>query len=126
MHHPNTPMQKEGGKVGVQIWEAKGYESQKAVRYFQERRIPVQRIDLLRVGISRRELESVRAQVGLDGLVDREGRAFASSAVRFSDREELLFQALLDDPRLLRTPIVRNGKLATVGYKPDAWDAWLR
>ena len=110
--------------MSIQIWEAKGFDSQKAVRYFQERRIPVQRIDLLRFGISRRELESVRAQVGLDALIDREGRAFAASAVRFSDREDLIFQALLDDPRLLRAPIVRNGKLATVGYQPEAWSAW--
>jgi arsenate reductase-like glutaredoxin family protein len=110
--------------MGVQIWEAKGFDSQKAVRYFQERKISVQRIDLLRYGISRRELESVRAQVGLEALIDRESRAFAASAVRFSDREESLFQALLDDPRLLRAPIVRNGKLATVGYKPGVWAGW--
>ena len=110
--------------MAIQLWEGKGFDSQKALRYFQERRIPVQRIDLLRYGISRRELESVRAQVGFDALIDRESRAFAASAVRFSNREELLFQALLDDPRLLRAPIVRNGKLATVGYAPDVWGGW--
>jgi len=110
--------------MGIQIWESKGFDSQKAVRYFQERKIPAQRIDLLRYGISRRELESVRAQVGLEALIDREDRAFAASAVRFSDREDLLFQALLDDARLLRAPIVRNGKLATVGYKPEVWGGW--
>ena len=110
--------------MGIQIWAAKGYDSQKALRYFQERRIPVQRIDLLRYGIGRRELESVRARVGLDALIDRAGPAFAASPIRFSDREDLIFQALLDEPRLLRAPIVRNGKLATVGYRPDAWDAW--
>jgi len=110
--------------MGIQIWEGKGFDSQKAVRYFQERRAPVQRIDLLRHGISRRELESVRAQVGFEALIDREGRAFATSAARFSDREELLFQALLDDPRLLRAPIVRCGRLATVGYKPGVWSGW--
>jgi len=110
--------------MGIQIWEGKGFDSQKTVRYFQERKIAVQRVDLLRYGISRRELESVRAQVGLEALIDHEGHAFAASAVRFSDREELLFQALLDDPRLLRAPIVRNGKLATVGYKPGVWGGW--
>ena len=110
--------------MGIQIWKGKGFDSQKAIRYFQERRIPVQCIDLLRFGIGRRELESVCAQVGLDKLIDRESRAFAASAVRFSDREELLFQALLDDPRLLRAPIVRYGKLATVGYQPDVWVGW--
>jgi len=111
--------------MGIQIWKGKGFDSQKAIRYFQERRLQVQCIDLLRFGIGKRELESVRAQVGFEGLLDRESRAFAASTVRFSDREELLFQALLDDPRLLRAPIVRNGKLATVGYKPDVWAGWV-
>ena len=111
--------------MGIQIWETKGFDSQKAVRFFQERRIPVQRIDLLRYGISRRELESVRSQVSLEGLIDRESRAFAVSAVRFSDRESLIFQALLDEPRLLRAPIVRNGRMATAGYCPEVWGGWL-
>ncbi len=110
--------------MAIQIWEAKGFDSQKAVRYFQERRIAVQRIDLLRFGISRRELESVRAQVGLEALIDRDGRAFAASAIRYSDNAELIFQALLDKPQLLRTPIVRCGKLATVGYHPEIWEGW--
>ncbi len=110
--------------MGIQIWEAKGFDSQKTVRYFQERRIPVQRIDLLRFGISKRELESVRAQVGLEGLLDRTGRAFATAKIRFSDNQELIFQALLEDARLLRAPIVRCGKLATVGYQPEVWETW--
>lgn len=110
--------------MGIQIWEAKGFDNQKAVRYFQERRIPVQRIDLLRFGISKRELESVRAQVGLEGLIDRESQAFAASTIRYSNNEALIMQALLDHPKLLRAPIVRCGKLATVGFRPEAWDTW--
>ena len=31
---------------------------------------------------------------------------------------------LLEDPTLLKTPIVRNGKQATVGYRPDVWETW--
>ena len=110
--------------MGIQIWEAKGFESQKAVRYFQERSIPVQRIDLLRFGISKRELESVRAQVGLDALIDREGRAFAASTIRYANNETLIWETLLAQPKLLRAPIVRCGKLATVGYRPEVWDTW--
>ncbi len=110
--------------MGIQIWEARGFDSQKAVRYFQERKIAVQRINLLRFGISKRELEGVIAQVGLEAVIDREGNAFAESAIRFSDRKDLIFQALLDHPGLLRAPIVRNGKQATVGYQPDVWKTW--
>ena len=110
--------------MAIQIWEAKGFDSQKAVRFFQERKMPVQRIDLLRFGIARRELESVRAQVGLEALLNRDSKAFLISTIRFSSDEELIFQALLDHPALLRVPIVRNGKLATVGYCPAVWTAW--
>ena len=110
--------------MGIQIWEAKGFDSQKAVRYFQERKIPVQRIDLHRFGISRRELESVRAQVGLEALIDKGGKAFAASKIRYSENAELIFEALLENARLLRAPIVRSGRLATVGYCPEVWEAW--
>ena len=109
----------------IQIWEAKNFDSQKAVRFFKERNIAIQRIDLLKYGISRRELESVRARVGLEALIDRESGAFRSSTVRFSDREELIFQALLDNPKLIRAPVVRGGKAATVGYMPEVWKEWV-
>ncbi|MCL2748155.1 MAG: hypothetical protein FWE59_05815, partial [Oscillospiraceae bacterium] len=34
-------------------------------------------------------------------------------------------QKLLDDPTLFRSPIVRNGKQATIGYQPEVWKTWL-
>ncbi|MDR3052027.1 MAG: ArsC family transcriptional regulator [Oscillospiraceae bacterium] len=112
--------------MGIQIWAGKGFESQKALRFFQERRVQAQRVDLLRYGMGRRELESVLAVVGLDALVDRQGAAFAASAVRYSDRADLMLAALLEDPRLLKAPIVRDGpRRATVGYCPDVWKTWL-
>ena len=110
--------------MNVQIWETKGFDSQKAVRFFKERRVSAQRIDLWRFGISKRELESVIRQVGLEALIDRDSATFAESPVRFSTTQSLLFQALLDNPRMIRAPIVRCGKLATVGYKPDVWSGW--
>ena len=108
----------------IQIYAGKGFETQKTERFFKERRIPFQRVDVLKFGIGRRELESVRAAVGLGALIDRESRAFLESRFRFSDDEALIFSALLEKPRMLRLPVVRNGKQATVGYCPEAWADW--
>lgn len=108
----------------IQIYAGKGFETQKAERFFKERRIPFQRVDVLKFGIGRRELESVRAAVGLGALIDRESRAFLESPFRFSDDESLIFSALLENPRMLRLPIARNGKQTTVGYCPEAWADW--
>ena len=54
--------------MGLQIYAGKGFDTQKAERFFKERRIAYQRVDVLKYGIGRRELESVAAAVGLDAL----------------------------------------------------------
>lgn len=110
----------------IQLYAGKGFDTQKAERYFKERRIPYQRVDVLRFGMGRRELESVRAAVGLQAMIDREGKAFRESPFRFSDDETLLFAHLCERPQLLRLPIVRDGRRATVGYCPDVWESWLK
>lgn len=37
------------------------------------------------------------------------------------DKEE----ALLSNPLLFKTPIVRDGKRATIGFVPDVWKQWI-
>lgn len=111
--------------MAIQIYAGKGFETQKAERFFKERRVSVQRIDALKYGISRRELESVRAAVGVEALIDRESKAFLESPVRFSLEEARVFEYALENPKVLRLPIVRNGKLATVGYAPEVWKDWV-
>ena len=110
--------------MGIQIFgKAKCFETKKAERYFKERGIKVQRIDLPKFGISRGELTSVRQAVGgLEPLIDEKApdAALLKYLAYDADREE----KLLENPSLLRTPIVRNGKKATVGYCPDIWKGW--
>jgi arsenate reductase-like glutaredoxin family protein len=109
----------------VQIYfHKKNFDTQKAERWFRERRVPIQLIDLTRARIGRRELEAVRAQVGLDAMIDKESMAWKECPARFAAGEDAILGALLDDPRRLKLPIVRNGRLATVGYQPDTWAAW--
>ena len=110
--------------MGLQIYAGKGFDTQKAERFFKERRIAYQRMDVLKYGIGRRELESVAASVGLDALCDRDSKAFRESVIAYTQSRETILAGLMEKPQLLRLPIVRNGKKATVGYCPDVWGAW--
>ena len=109
--------------MNIQIFgKSKCFDTKKAERYFKERRIRFQSIDLLRYGMSRGEFDSVKRAVGLEAMIDE--RAKDSEILRYlaydTDREE----KLLEDPRLIKTPIVRNGRQATVGYCPEVWKDW--
>ena len=97
-------------------------ETRKAQRYFKERGIPFQFINLSEKGLSKGELNSVKAAIGMANLIDREGREYARANLRYltHDAEEEAFK----NPLLLKTPIVRNGVKATIGYTPDVWRTW--
>lgn len=110
--------------MGLQIYCGKGFDTQKAERYFKERRVPYQRVDVLKYGIGRRELESVAAAVGLEHLPDRENKAFRESVIAYTQSREAILSGLLERPQLLRLPIVRCGRLATAGYCPEVWEKW--
>lgn len=109
--------------MNIQIFgKSKCFDTKKAQRYFKERGIKFQSVDLLKYGISRGELTSVKNAVGLSALVDEKNPDAALIQYLAYDADKL--EKLLEDPRLLRTPIVRNGKQATVGYCPDVWKTW--
>ena len=110
--------------MNIQIFgKSKCFDTKKAERWFKERGIRFQRIDLPRFGMSRGELRNVRAAVGsLASLVDprHPDAALVSYLAYDQDKEE----KLLENPSLLQTPIVRNGKQATVGFVPHVWETW--
>ena len=109
--------------MNIQIFgKAKCFDTKKAQRYFKERKIKYQMIDLPRFGMSPRELESVKACVGLEAIID--GKAKDSDILRYLAYDEDKLQKLLEEPGLIKTPIVRNGKKATVGYCPEIWKDW--
>lgn len=111
--------------MGYQIYCGKGFETQKAERFFKERRVSYQRVDVLKFGIGKRELESVAAAVGVDALCDKESKAFRESVIAYTQSRDTILSGLMDKPALLRLPIVRCGRLATVGYCPEVWEKWL-
>ena len=109
--------------MNIQIFgKSKCFDTKKAERWFKERRIKFQSIDLLRYGMSRGELTSVKNAVGLEALID--DKAPGAEVLRYLAYDEDRLEKLFEDPRLLRTPIVRNGKQATVGYAPEVWKDW--
>ncbi len=89
---------------------------------FKERRIKFQAIDLKKYGISREELQSVLRSVKLPDLIDPKHPDAKLLEYLAYDQDKV--EKLLKDPTLLRTPIVRNGKQATVGYQPEVWKTW--
>ena len=110
--------------MNIQIFgKSKCFDTKKAERYFKERGIRVQSVDLPRYGLSAGEFASVcRAVGGWAALLDEKHPDAALVRCLASDtaREE----KLLENPRMLRTPIVRNGRQATVGYCPEIWGSW--
>ena len=109
--------------MNIQIFgKSKCFDTKKAERYFKERKIKYQMIDLPRYGMSRREFESVKSAVGLDALIDEKSKDYDLLKYLAYDSDRM--EKLLEDPSLIKTPIVRNGKKATVGYCPDVWKQW--
>lgn len=109
--------------MNLQIFgKSKCFDTKKAQRYFKERRIKFQAIDLVKYGISPGELKSVVNTVGLTALIDEKCPDAALLQYLAYDADKL--EKLLEQPGLLKTPIVRNGKQATVGYCPDVWKDW--
>ena len=109
--------------MGIQIFgKSKCFDSRKAERYFKERRIRYQYIDIIRYGMSRGELKSVVSAVGLDELADPKDQDYPLFQNLAYDDAKL--EKLYEIPELIRTPIVRNGKKATIGYCPDIWKTW--
>lgn len=112
--------------MNIQIFGIKkSFDSKKAQRYFKERRIKFQFIDLREKEMSKGELQSVmRAAGGLDALIDPKAKDQDTVALITYLAESQKFDKLLENQQILREPIVRNGKQATVGYEPDTWKTW--
>ena len=109
--------------MNIQIFgKSKCFDTKKAERWFKERRIKFQSIDLVKYGISPGELKSVANAVGLEALIDQKNPDAALLNYLAYDADKA--EKLLDNPKLIKTPIVRNGKQATVGCCPEVWETW--
>ena len=112
--------------MNIQIFgTTKCFDTKKAQRYFKERNIKVQFINLKEKSMSKGELTSVMQAVGgMDKLINPKAKDQDTLALIKYIADEDKFEKLLENQQVLLTPIVRNGKQATVGYQPDIWKNW--
>ena len=112
--------------MNIQIYgKSKCFDTKKAERWFKERRIKFQSIDLVRYGMSGKEFDSVlRAVGGIDNMIDWNGKQQEITNMKYMDDQRAKEDKVFDNPSLMKTPIVRNGKLATIGYHPEIWESW--
>ena len=109
--------------MNIQIFgKSKCFDTKKAERYFKERRIKFQSVDIIKYGLSPREFDSVRRAVGLENMIDEKARG--AELLKYLAYDDAKAEKLLEDQSLIKTPVVRNGKKATVGYCPDIWKNW--
>lgn len=111
--------------MNIQIFGTKKCnDTKKAERFFKERRIQYQFIDLKEKALSKGELQSIKKAVGLENLINKNSKDYKKlnmDKIRgLETREDILFK----NPSLYITPIVRNGKEATVGNEPEIWKNW--
>ena len=114
--------------MNVQLFGTKKCaETRKAERYFKERGIKLHVVDLAQKGMAAGELRNVAARVGgMEALIDRAGKRYLERGLAYSaPTGPRIEQALVDDPLLLRTPIVRSEGRATVGFAPEIWKTWI-
>ncbi len=111
--------------MNIQIYAGKkNFDTQKAERYFKERRIPFQSLDLKKHRLGEREIRMMISAFGIENLLDRENPKVREHPACYYDRLEMLIPAIQESPWLVKTPIVRNGAKMTIGYQPQVWDAW--
>ncbi len=111
--------------MNIQIFGTKKcFDTKKAQRYFKERRIKFQFIDLNEKALSKGELQKVKVAVGLNNLINKKSKEYKNQNMDKIRMDRIKEEILLNHPKLYNTPIVRNGKQATVGYTPDVWKEW--
>lgn len=112
--------------MNIQIFaKNKCFDSKKAQRWFKERGIKFQLVDLSSKGMSKGEIDSVIRAVGsLEAIIDYNAKSSDATLLKYLGSEQAKLEKLLDNPSLIQSPIVRNGRQATVGYRPEVWENW--
>ena len=112
--------------MNIQIFGTKKCnDTKKAERFFKERGIKFQFIDMKEKGMSKGEFTSVaQANVGLENMINWECKDKDMLAlIKYIANEDKL-EKVLENPQVIKTPVVRNGKQSTLGYQPDIWKDW--
>jgi arsenate reductase-like glutaredoxin family protein len=105
------------------IGTKKDSDTRKAERFFSERGIKYQFVDLKERGLSEGELDNISAKISPNKLVDTESKTYQKRGMQYMDFD--IREELLEDPSLIKTPIVRNGKDVTLGLESETWQRWI-
>lgn len=112
--------------LNIQIFGTKKCnDTKKAERYFKERGIKYQFIDMKEKGMSKGEFHSVaQANGGVENMIDSKSRDEDTLALLKYTAAEDKTEKILENPHIIKTPVVRNGKQSTLGYQPEVWKEW--
>ena len=112
--------------MNIKIYgKSKSFDTKKAERWFKERGIKFQSVDLVSKGMSGGEFDSVLRAVGeIEKLIDPKAKGQTADLLKYLGSADEKREKLLEEPSLIAAPIVRNGRQATVGYCPDVWKNW--
>lgn len=113
--------------MGIQIFGTKKCnDTKKAQRFFKERGVKFQFVDMNEKGLSKGEFTSVaQANGGIENMINPDAKDKDTLAlIKYIASEDKL-EKILENQQVLRTPIVRNGKLSTIGYQPEVWKMWV-
>ncbi len=112
--------------MNIQIFGTKKcFDSKKAERFFKERNIKFQFIDLNEKSMSKGEFNSVLNSVNINDLINTKSKEYAKLNFNNIRSSEVKTELLLKNQKVIKTPVVRNGKEATVGYNLDIWNKWI-
>ncbi len=112
--------------MNIQIFGTKKCnDTKKAERFFKERGFKVQFVDMKEKGMSKGEFTSVaQANGGIENMIDPDAKDKDTLALIKYIADEDKLEKVLENQQVIKTPIVRNGKLSTIGYQPDVWKKW--
>jgi arsenate reductase-like glutaredoxin family protein len=118
---------KPGGSPAIQIFGFNDcQDTRKAQRFFAERRVAVHYVNLAERPASKGELRRFAERFGAGALIDKNGARYRAMGLRVAlDSPQRLLERALTEPRLLRTPLVRNGGKVTIGLAPEDWQRWV-
>ena len=112
--------------MNIQIYgKSKCFDTKKAQRYFKERKVKVQSIDMATHSMSNGEFQSVKKALGsLDAMIDQNAKDKDILALITYLTPQAKEEKVFENQRVVKTPIVRNGRQATIGFCPDIWKTW--
>ncbi len=98
--------------------------TKKAVRFFKERNIPYHFVDLNERELSPGEFSAIVSKIPPEELIDKDSRVYKKKGYEYMEYDPL--EEIGENNLLIKTPVVRNGKMVTAGYEEKAWKEWIK